>query len=111
MATISQEIRKRVAERDGILNPSGYELHHCFFHSELDGELPKEELEQEWNYQAIRRGVHACIHNGSSDEDIVYGHKMELYCKRLALSRYSGKYRHKLEEILNRKIKHYGIFS
>lgn len=109
MPVISQEIRKAVCERDGVLRPEGYSLHHCFFHSEIDGEIPKEELEQEWNYQAVPVNVHESIHNASTDNALELGHNAEIYYKDKALKRYNGKYKPKLEEIFNRKKKHYGI--
>lgn len=98
-----------VAERDGVLNPQGYDLHHCFFHSELDYGVTKEELEQLWNYQAVPRVYHEAIHNPENDTIAKLGHSKELFYKKLALSRYQGKFRKQLEKILKKKSIHYGI--
>lgn len=108
---ISQEIRMEVCERDGVLNPQGYSLHHCFFHSEINGNIPKELLEMKWNYQACNTGIHDCIHNPSNDQMSIIGHKSEIRYKEKALERYDGpeKYIPYLEQILKRKKLRYGV--
>jgi hypothetical protein len=84
-------------------------LHHCFFHSEISGDIPKEELEQEWNYQSCPVGIHACIHHASTEQMVAKGNMAEIKYKERALERYEGKYRKFLEEIVRRKKKSYGL--
>lgn len=99
---ISEKTRREICDRDGILNPAGYDTHHCFFLSEYYGA----DRNEAWNIQPLRRGAHDLIHH-APPALVKKGKKLELFCKQKALDRYAGPNRQKLVNILRRKA--YGV--
>jgi hypothetical protein len=88
----TKEVREAVCEREGIMEDSGYSPHHCFWRSEYK----KEDFDEEWNVEPIRFALHEKIHNGDRH--------LEVYYKKKALLRYTGKHKVLLEKILKQKI-------
>ena len=96
--TLTQETRRACCEREGILKPDGMDPHHCFFKSEY----LKDDIDEEWNIEPVRRGAHDSIHQESN-------HKLEILYKEKALARYIGENKEELEQILKTKKSHYGL--
>lgn len=92
---VSEEVKRFVCEREGILNPCGYHPHHCFFHSEYF----KPDRDEAWNIEPITVGLHDGIHGSGLKKY----KQWEVKLKRKALGRYAGPHRKELEGILNQK--------
>lgn len=96
---ISQCTLEGVFNRDGckcVLCGTSYSLervsHHCFFKSEYF----KRDRDSPWNLVTICMSCHRGIHF-KADRD------SQKKCKEIALSRYDGKYKDELIEIMRAK--------
>jgi hypothetical protein len=103
--SVSLQVRIDACERDGVFDPTGYDPQHCFFKSEYYGS-DRDEL---WNIAPIRRFVHDCVHHPSTDEMVEIGQRTDIEFKEKALERYTGPNKEKLQQILDKKRKHYGL--
>lgn len=106
---VSEKTRRAVCERENLLSPNGHDYHHCFFKSEWFFDV-----DSEWNGHPAPRHTHDCIHHPATDSQANFGHKMEILFKKQALERFMEKYPasphiEKLEKIIKRKEKRYGI--
>jgi hypothetical protein len=92
----TEEVRRNVCDREGVLDDTGYTPHHCFFRSEYK----KDDFDEEWNVEPIKMSLHDSIHHEGN-------RRLEIYYKKKALMRYCGEHKKVLEKIL--KQKSYGI--
>lgn len=87
---------REICEREGILNDSGYQPHHCFWRSEYK----KPDWNDAWNLTPLYATLHT-----SGDKAVHAGNReLDIKLKKEALARYQGKYRVELEEILKRRM-------